>query len=156
MMLNATQIEQSLLIAIAGFTYSVILTQPGQIFAGLHEFLDRVLHPKTVTRNKYPDRFNSDDEDVYWVIPLPVWLFKLRHERPLFVKVVDFDWLFMPVIGCELCVSGQLSFWFFVWQHWNNYQVPEDMILHVEFVSLTIFIVQFIKLIYLWMKKMAN
>ena len=53
------------------------------------------------------------------------------------------EWLSEPLGGCEYCVAGQLALWYYLYKHWNGYVVT-DLIEHVIFVSLTIFIVEII------------
>lgn len=53
------------------------------------------------------------------------------------------EWMSEPLGGCEYCVAGQFAFWYYLYKNWNGYGF-ENLIGHIIFVSLTIFIVEII------------
>lgn len=61
------------------------------------------------------------------------------------------SWLFAPIIGCEICVAGQLSLWYYIIHHHKNY----DIEYHIYFISITILLTSTIKEFHTWMKKKA-
>ena len=50
------------------------------------------------------------------------------------------EWLCEPLGGCEYCVAGQLALWYYLYKNWHEY----DIIEHILFITLTIFIVEII------------
>ena len=57
------------------------------------------------------------------------------------------EWLFMPLIGCERCVAGQMALWYcFLFAKINGFDC-------IFVMSFSIFIVTFIKPVYSWMQR---
>lgn len=53
------------------------------------------------------------------------------------------EWIFKPLIGCQYCVSGQWSLWFFIWFaifRANDY----ELYLHIWFIMQTIFVTKIV------------
>lgn len=53
------------------------------------------------------------------------------------------EWIFKPLIGCQYCVAGQWSLWFFIWFAMfraNDY----ELYLHIWFIMQTIFITKIV------------
>lgn len=53
------------------------------------------------------------------------------------------EWIFKPLIGCQYCVAGQWSLWFFTWFaifRANDY----ELYLHIWFIMQTIFITKIV------------
>lgn len=78
------------------------------------------------------------------------------------------EWLFMPLIGCERCVAGQMALWYYLLSHVHISDYWHELFLgaktkfiivdyslkgHLFVVCLSIFIVTFIKPIYSWMQR---
>jgi len=61
------------------------------------------------------------------------------------------EWLFLPVIGCSKCVSGQMMLWHYLYHNYKHYNVCD----HVLHICLTIFLISIIKELYTWLKKKA-
>lgn len=61
------------------------------------------------------------------------------------------EWLFLPLIGCHKCVSGQWALWLFLF--WingiNDYSFPDSLFIHIWFVLQTIFNASVIHELYL-------
>lgn len=60
------------------------------------------------------------------------WLGKLIAKLP--------SWLGEPLGGCEYCVAGQMAMWYYLYENFYGY----DLINHILFITLTIFIVEII------------
>ena len=60
------------------------------------------------------------------------WYYDLIDKLP--------EWLAKPLGKCEYCLAGQLSMWYYLVKYFNNY----DLVQHILFVSLSIFIVELI------------
>jgi len=58
------------------------------------------------------------------------------------------EWLFMPLIGCEKCVAGQMALWYCAFFEWQL-KLSE----YIFVVMFSIFIVTFIKPVYSWMQR---
>lgn len=55
------------------------------------------------------------------------------------------SYLAKPLGECEYCFSGQIALWYYIYAHFHNY----DVLLHITFISITIFAVRLInKIIY--------
>lgn len=67
-----------------------------------------------------------------------------------YVHGLDQHPIFKMVIGCEKCVSGQMSLWIFLFFNYKNYLAFEfsTIIYHALFIGLTIFTTTIIKSIY--------
>ena len=50
------------------------------------------------------------------------------------------QWLKSPLGGCEFCLAGQLSLWYYLFAHWNDYNV----FYHIAYISIAIFTVKII------------
>ena len=61
------------------------------------------------------------------------------------------EWLFLPIIGCSKCMSGQLMLWHYLYYNVHNYD-PSQHILHI---SLTILLTATLKELFTWLKKKA-
>jgi hypothetical protein len=61
------------------------------------------------------------------------------------------QWLFFPLIGCEKCVAGQMALWYYIYYSFaiNSYSPLQ----HIYFICITIFIIPFIKGLYIWNEK---
>jgi len=53
-----------------------------------------------------------------------------------------------PLGGCEYCVAGQMALWYYLYKNWNEYGVTfcDQLIGHILFITLTIFIVKVINI----------
>lgn len=60
-------------------------------------------------------------------------------------------WIFLPVIGCSKCVSGQMMLWHYLYYNYTNYHICT----HILHISLTILLTTIIKLSYSWIKAKA-
>jgi hypothetical protein len=62
--------------------------------------------------------------------------------------------LFMVLMYCSKCVSGQIAFWLFLYENWELYTVDvvETLFLHFGFTAVTILMTAFIKEIYKHLK----
>ena len=60
------------------------------------------------------------------------WWYKILNKLP--------EWLAKPLGKCEYCLSGQMAFWFYLYEYWNDY----DFFQHILLISLSIFIVELI------------
>ena len=56
------------------------------------------------------------------------------------------DWLCNPLGGCEYCVAGQFALWYYLYENFYEY----DLIEHILFITLTIFVVEVINV---WKQK---
>jgi len=56
------------------------------------------------------------------------------------------DWIHEPIGGCEFCVAGQMALWYYLYVNWDTYlgNVPQNVISHILFITLTIFTVELI------------
>lgn len=53
------------------------------------------------------------------------------------------EWLFKPLIGCQYCVAGQWSLWFFI--YYAIFEAKDyELYVHIWFVMQTIFITKII------------
>jgi len=51
------------------------------------------------------------------------------------------EWIYMPLIGCQYCVSGQWSFWFYINFTLIEGSSPYIWWIHIWFTLQTIFVV---------------
>lgn len=64
---------------------------------------------------------------------------------------LGYHWLFKMIMQCEKCVAGQAALWSYLIIRFNEYSNVSFtlVLLHVTFITLTIFLTIIIKLIYL-------
>lgn len=92
-----------------------------------------------------------------------VYAFVLTEPYMIFEKLVVFlerklpTWLFKPIIGCERCVTGQITLWVFVFIFGTNctgYFTTDILVLlktfftHVYFVCFAIYTCVLLKKLY--------
>jgi hypothetical protein len=46
------------------------------------------------------------------------------------------SWLFMPLIGCYRCVTGQMALWYYMMKYWTTY----DPITHLAAITVAIYL----------------
>lgn len=124
-----------LIVALVACVYSVILTEPLQLFAPLRQFLEDCLLREKYWQNRFPERYPHGD---------PVYRFGFR--------VYNHYWLYYPLIGCEKCVCGQWMFWYYILFYPESYNWQH----HVFMVAIAIYYVCIIKRIYLWTQTTPN
>lgn len=57
------------------------------------------------------------------------------------------EWIFKPLIGCQYCVSGQWSLWFFL--YYGIFEVSDYVFyIHIWFILQTIFVTKIVTEIY--------
>jgi hypothetical protein len=129
-MLSVELIQCSVAIAIVAYVYSVILTDRGMLLSRVSAWISKLCHPKTrMLKTMYPAAWQE------------------YLDKPLIVggkRVMDYTWLYKMLIGCERCVSGQMALWWYLFT--QNYDLME----HIVFIALTIFITHTITV--LWAK----
>lgn len=59
------------------------------------------------------------------------------------------NWLYQPLIGCHLCVTGQMALWLFIFVICPYIGVVYDFWLHIYFISQSILNVAVLKHYYL-------
>ena len=64
-------------------------------------------------------------------------------------------WLFKPLMGCEVCVAGQLSLWIYLYQNYAHYDI-NHFAGHVFFICLTIITTHIITLSMKWLKNKSE
>lgn len=109
-------------VSVVGFVYSVILTESGMILSWWKALLERLLLKGKTHRElkQIPAHFEIKQKDYYW--------------------------LYDPLVGCSLCVSGQMAFWFYIYHNHSNYIWYG----HVSIICFTILCTWLINSIYIW------
>ena len=84
------------------------------------------------------------DCEGYILIAILAWTYVhiLTDDGMIFCKLdkwMDGKWIF-KIFGCEYCLAGQLSLWYFLYDRWFDY----NFIDHVLYIGLTIFLVKLI------------
>jgi len=60
-------------------------------------------------------------------------------------------WIFKPIMGCEICVAGQLSLWIYLYQNIHSYDLHHACE-HISFICLTIINTHILTLSMKWLK----
>lgn len=60
-------------------------------------------------------------------------------------KWMDGKWIY-KIMGCEYCLAGQLSLWYFIYDRWFDYNLVD----HILYIGLTIFLVRIINKVMEW------
>lgn len=137
------------LLAMIAVVYSVLLTEPGEIFSGLYKWLEKRL----MQRREYFKRHGSIYDEGQKVRVFKCVIHVKGTPFLAYKKILrDYEWIFRPLIGCERCVSGQMALWLYC-----PLRIYAGLaycpFFHVAFICLTIFCSVIIKTLYLWMKK---
>ncbi|MDQ3048838.1 MAG: hypothetical protein M3R27_14905 [Bacteroidota bacterium] len=106
----------TILVGMLAFVYTYLLTEPGQIFGRLNNFLYYF--------------FENDKREM-----------KGKPMHPLY----------MVLIYCEKCVSGQIALWSFLILHFHAYAAGEWILFfpHLLFIALSIFFSTVVKAFYI-------
>lgn len=156
---TALLLSFSLALAISAVSYSCILTEPGRIFSGLYKWLEKVCMAKTYYINNEPELTEAarallmEEKEVYLTRKIRMfgkclsWTYSVR----------DREWLFKPLIACEVCVSGQWAFWSFPFIAFflgvtSGLPVFCLAFLQLLFTLCTIFFTYLFKTLYVWMQ----
>lgn len=84
-----------------------------------------------------------------------VYSYVLTREGQIFEKPYTYAinylpaWLHQPLIGCHLCVTGQLALWLFIFVICPVIGVKYNFFLHVYFICQSIYFAQAVKFVYL-------
>ena len=121
-------IKYAVCFAVVGYVYAEILCADGMILEPWREFLKRHL----IKEKKVP---------VQSVVPDVV---KDKVLAVGEITVVKESWLYKPLVGCFICVTGQLALWGYLIIYFHRYNLFEHIIvicgaiLITKFISLTV------------------
>jgi hypothetical protein len=98
------QLFNALLCAIIGYVYSSILTEPGKILDWWKAALNRAFFPLLYREGC------CDKECIDVITSFRIGRKTFKFKR----RLRNYEFLYTMLIGCSMCVSGQIALWSYV------------------------------------------